>query len=326
MLLGMLFPPMLNARRKHKKIQAKTNAPYTNINTQKTQSPEELINQLLRPVSFTPDGLKEFMRQYNSTFYIERFLPACFIHIIDFLEFGQTHEKNAQYFLSVLALFTQRLQACEWVNPYALVALLERMNEVLTTYCMQIEEKDTTSLIEAELKKAFLEKFELLKNEPDAFVAHVAQNIVQVASFGNTQFVIREIQSAVTQFLLSATSKLIWHPREKIDSWRMVVAIANQYQAFFESHLISSYEDLNTLIWSLIYRYGFFIECAGSQLSPEVYKNIQAELQEKKHSFLLLREQESDITSKESYLMNVLMRGITKSEAYTSGLNVDRYI
>jgi hypothetical protein len=106
----------------------------------------------------------------------------------------------------------------------------------------------------------------------------------------------------------------------------MLVAIANQYQSLFESHLISSYEDLNLLIWSLLYRYGFFIECAGSQLHPDVYKTIQAELAERKHSFILLREQETEMTTKENYLLSTLMRGLTKSEAYSAGLKVDQFI
>ncbi len=320
-----LCTPVLEARRKTKKRKTNT-IEYVQQEKKHTPTAEELINELLRPVSFTQEGLKRFIQQYNTSFYVERFLPACFIHLIDFLEFGQQQEKSIQFFLSVLALFTQRLQACEWVNPYAVLALMERMDEVLKTQCMRVEEQDTFTQVQNELKKALLENFDLLKEQPEEFLHKTATHITQTVQFSNSQYVVRELQAAVTQFLLTATNKLIWHPREKSDSWRMMVAIANQLQGFFESHLIATYEDLNLLIWSLLYRFGYFIECAGSQLTPDVYKIMQNELQEKKHAWLLLREQEAEMTSKENYLMTVIMRGITKSEAYTSGLSVDRFI
>ncbi|HAU30291.1 TPA: hypothetical protein DCW54_01515 [Candidatus Dependentiae bacterium] len=325
MVILSLCTPSLQAK-KRKKRKPRETIEYVQKEKKHTPTAEELINELLRPISFTQEGLKRFIQQYNTSFYVERFLPACFIHLIDFLEFGQQQEKTAQFFLSVLALFTQRLQACEWVNPYALLALMERMEEVLKTQCMRVEDQDTFTQVQTELKRALLENFDLLKEQPEEFLQKTATQISQTVQFSNAQYVIRELQAAVTQFLLTATNKLIWHPREKGDSWRMMVAIANLLQGFFESHLIATYEDLNLLIWSLVYRFGYFIECAGSQLTPDVYKIMQNELQEKKHAWLFLREQEAEMTSKEGYLISALMRGITKAEAYTSGLSVDRFI
>ncbi len=321
-----LCTPFLEARRKTKKRKQKETIEYVQQEKKRIPTAEELINELLRPVVFTQEGLKRFIQQYNTNFYVERFLPACFIHMIDFMEYGEQQEKNAQYFLSVLSLFAQRVQACEWINPYALLALMERINAILKTLCMREDGQDALLQVQNELKKALIENFELLKEQPEEFIQKTAQQITQSVQFANTNYVVRELQAAVTQFLLTAINKLIWHPREKGDSWRMMTAIANQIQDFFEAHLIANYEDLNILIWSLIYRFGFFIECAGSQLTPDVYKIMQNEIQEKKHAWLLLREQESEITSKESYLMSIIMRGITKSEAYTSGLSVDRFI
>lgn len=316
----------LDARRKPRKKKKLTLIEQVEPTKKQSPRPEELIHDLLQPVQFSQDGLKKFIQQYNTSFYVERFLPACFIHLVDFMEFGEAKEKNIQYFLSVLALFTQRVQACEWVNPYALLALMERMGEIIKTECLRAEDQDIFNQIQSELKKSLIERFDLLKEKPEEFLQSTTQKIVTAIEFSNSQYAVRELQAAVTNFLLVTISKLIWHPREKIDSWRMMVAMANQIQSFFENHLIASYEDLNLLMWSLLYRYGYFIECAGSQLSPDIYKVIQNELQEKKHSFLLLREQEAEMTSKENYLMSTIMKGITKAEAYTSGISVDRFI
>lgn len=286
-------------------------------------NPQEQINSFLRPVQFSKVGVENFFTQtFNTSLYSERFLPSCFIHVVDFLEYGTNNDKPPSYFESVFSLFHQRLKESSWVNPYALISFFERLPEFLEFLPEQHNEELKETLRE-ELESALLSKFELLKNDPDAFLTQTADILLASVKQADAMSPIKNLQNSVVRFLEGAINKLIWNPQDKIDIWKSIKLLAKKCELLYYYGIVGSMDDVNQLIWSLLYRFGYFINCTGSQLKPELYHTIRAELKTQNFSFLKIAEQEQWMTSKTDYLNKILTEGEIKSHAYEQGILSD---
>lgn len=284
---------------------------------------EETINRYLHEVVITKEGLPLFFKDIFSTdFYVERFLPSCFVHFDDFLKFGAERKKPCAFVSTTCTLFTQRLSACTWINPYALLDFLEKIPERLQHYVASGDAHESRAIIKRELQTALLNSFEQLKTDPEIFLDETSKKIDIAISDAATPFLLREMQARLTLFLLTALSKLIWNPREKLDVWNLMTSIASKLQVLYDARLIATYDDLNTLVWALIYRFGYFLDCAGSQIPPASYKNMQNELLMRKYLVFALAEPESSLTTKEAYLEQVIIKGLSRAEAYEKGIFV----
>ena len=290
-----------------------------------TQDPliEETINRYLREVQISKETLPAFFTDiFDTDFYVERFFPSCFIHCYDFFNFGLKHKKPCAFASSSLALFTQRLHACTWVNPYALLDLLEKLPDLLGGYCAAAPVAETREIIKKELRIALLDHFDELKEDPDLFLEETAQKIDAALGQSNGPLVLRELQSRLVLFLSCAISRLIWNPQEKLDVWNLVTATATKLQVLYDIHLLATYDDLNILLWALLYRFGYFIDCAGSQLPASCYQTMQNDLVARKYIIFALAEPESSLVTKEAYLQKVIMSGLAKAEAAEKGIFV----
>lgn len=285
---------------------------------------EEVVNSFLKPVQFSQHGIKNFFSQrFNTKLYSERFLPACFIHVLDWLEYGSQMGKPYSYYESVFNLFHQRLKESEWVNPYALIAFLERLPDFIE--CLPEKEHiHVQKKIREELENALITKFSLLKENPAAFLNETAEIIAQTSEstlFEHGSF--HHLQNALARFLEGALNKLIWTPHDKIDVWKSVKVLAKKCELLHYYGILENIDDVNRLIWSILYRFGYFLECAGSQLSYSFYRTAQQELRNQNFSFLEIEEQEEWLTTKRAYLDKILTEGVLKSQAYEQGIYSD---
>ncbi len=296
--------------------------------TKAEKTVEQVLNDYLRPVEFSKQGLSTFFKHcFLTTLYTERFLPACWAHIIDFIKYGTDNHKDRAFINGSLSLFQQRLSACSWVNPYTLLTFLEQAPELLNSYT-RVEQKTSQEkeldALKKELQSSLMKNFGLLKKDPNAFLDTTCRKLLEITSKDRDSGSVRELQNRITQLMHSALSKLIWNPREKLDIWYSVTAIGTRLQILYDADLIAHVDDLNLLIWELLNRFNYFIDCAGSQLPPAFYKAIQDDVTNKKHGFLLLSEREPEFTSKEDFLLQtVILKGMVKTQAYENGITSD---
>lgn len=287
---------------------------------------EQVLNEFLRPVEFSKNGLSSFFKHcFQDPLYVERFLPACFVHLIDFLKYGVSNKKPRSFAISALILFQQRLSACAWVNPYALLSFLDQTPELLAPYADNATEDHANAtknqmirIIKTRLQQELAHHFDLLKKDPTVFLDQTAHKILNDVSEMN------ELQHRLAQLLTLAFDKLIWNPKEKLDVWNLMAAIGTRLSMLHDLGLLLP-DDLNLLAWTLINRFNYFIDCAGSQLSEDFYKKIQEEVVADKYPFITIPENEPDLMSKKEFILqHLVLRGLGKSHAYNMGFLSDQ--
>jgi len=298
-------------------INSIANASFTTVLSEKTV--EQVLNEFLKPVEFSRTGLSSFFKHcFQDPLYTERFLPACFVHLTDFLKYGVSNKKPRSFATSALTLFQQRLSACAWVNPYALLSFLDQTPELLAPYATSTSENQMVKVIKNRLQQELANHFDLLKRDPTVFLDQAAHKILTDVAEMN------ELQNRLAQLLVLAISKLVWNPKEKLDVWNLMTAIGTRLSMLYDLGLVSR-DDLNLLTWTLINRFNYFIDCAGSQLSEDFYKKIQEEVVADKYPFITLTENEPELMSKKEFILqHLVLRGLGKSQAFSMGFLSDQ--
>jgi hypothetical protein len=265
---------------------------------------EQNIREYLKQVVCTKEGIKLFFTNYfNTPLYTQRILPACFIHLIDFLNHGIQTRQPDDYVTIIFTLFHQRLKCCLWVNPYALLAFLEQLPELLATRCKKgggaqpRAERITTILIDK-----FTDHFTEFQRNPREFLAKVGREIDK--SLAGAEALSHE----VVHFLETALDKLIWNPRENLETWDSCKLIASRLEQLHACGIIPSERELNLLIWTLFCRFGYFIQSMGNQIPDKVYAAIKQDLCEPGCSCLEIGELADDVITKKEYLSIVVQQ------------------
>ncbi len=281
------------------------------------------ISKYLEKPRFTKTGLADFFKlQFNTTLYAQ-FLPRSFVHLVDFLDYATLTKKPASFVIKVFNIFDQRIKESAWVNSYALIALMDEFLVRLPDFCMVTEPEDRTAQIKSELRKIYEKHKKTLRKNSDAFLDQAARAIDAALEPAQDAFDALELQLRVTKFLEGAISKLIWNPHDQIEIWKNSCAIATKLQELHHAGIIPSTDDLNILTWALIYRLGYFIDCAGSQLNTDFFKQMIDDITHDKNSAFMLDEQEHFLLRKKQCLEELATRGQAKSAAAGTGLYLD---
>ena len=283
----------------------------------------DIVRSFLQPVQFTRTGMDEFFRTvFNSTLYSERFLPSCFVHMIDFFEYSKKNNKPYSFYESVFLLFHHRLKESSWINSYALLMFMEQLPEYLEVMPASHHEK-MMNLLKVELQKAVNDRSFLLKDRADNFYTETAERILSSMKTAEADGTLRDVQKSLTTFLEHSFGKLIWNPHEKEDIWKTIKLLAQKCELLYKFGCLANTDDLNRLIWSLLYRFGYFIDCAGSQLPVEFYQTIRDDLKKEPLTFLTLEESEKWLVPKNKYFEGLLDKGEIKAHAFKQGILSD---
>ncbi|MFA6066799.1 MAG: hypothetical protein WC707_06480 [Candidatus Babeliaceae bacterium] len=280
----------------------------------------------LKPVKFTQPGVRCFFKHtFNQTSYSEHFLPACFLHCLDFLEFGVQLDQPNGFLESSLDIFHQKLKESQWVNPFALHIMLKEFPRLFEPITKNYKEAQK-ELIKKIIKHALLTRFTELKQDPSGFIDNLADEIMVTTHGSDGEPTVQQLQWCIVRFIESGLNKLIWDPRDQLETWENVKTLGSCLDALYDSAIIPDTKMLNQCYWSLIYRYCYFIESTGPALSLETYSAIQQDLTNASLAFLYLEEQEDFITTKVDRLHKALVEGELKARAHASGIITDYVI
>lgn len=244
------------------------------------------------------------------------------MHVIDFFEYGKKNNKPYSFYESVFNLFHHRMKESSWVNSYALLMFMEQLPEYLDTMPALHHEK-MVNLLKTELQKAVNDRSFLLKDRADSFYTETAEHILTTIKAAEANGSLHDVQKSLTTFLEHSFSKLIWNPREHDDIWKTIKLLGSKCELLYHFGCLASMDDVNRLVWSLLYRFGYFIDCAGSQLPLEFYQNIRDDIKKEPLPFLHFEESEKWLIPKNGYLTNLLDKGEIKAHAYKQGILSD---
>lgn len=262
-------------------------------------------------------NVDRFFRYANTGLY-PRFLSCCFVHLIDFLELGKHMRasggaaKQAAYYTRVFETFDLLLVRCRYVNAYAFSWLLDKMPGYLEPLCAASSHAAEEIIIRG-ARRALLENFKLLKKDSERWFKTMAAPIVEELEASGDIAAAHELRVQVTQFLDTSVDKLVWSPRENIDTWVLVKNIGSKLHELFNCGIITTVSDLNRLIWKLICRYQYFIDCVGPQLPQSLFEAIRDDVINKRCLFLTLEEPDARLQTKTDFLLQMMTGGVAKS-------------
>jgi hypothetical protein len=175
--------------------------------------------------------------------------------------------------------------------------------------------------IEQVLRNELLNHFSTLKRAPDEFIANTSRkiknNCMQAADRK------ARLSTSIMRFLEQALNKIIWNPHENLDIWRSVTLICS-YLENIHDHALLDTPHFNQLLWSLLYQFGYFIECTGGQLPDECYKTIEQDLRGNKLTWLTYPELDKHLITKKEYLEKVISFGRLKKYSAERGILAEK--
>ena len=109
--------------------------------------------------------------------------------------------------------------------------------------------------------------------------------------------------------------------------WESVLRIANGLQLLGVHGILDHMDDLDDLLWSLVHRFSFFLDLAGSSLPVSFYEEIESDLAAKVVFFLEAQEQDETIKTKKTILLEALIKAKAKAIAFEQkGIFTDQLI
>ena len=269
----------------------------------------DLFSYFLRPIDFSKEGIAHYFKYtYNHDTYTE-YLPYNFSHMIQFLEFGQTHDQNEAYAKSIIKLFLQKIKGCDFVSSYSLITSMPKLADSLAPY---IEKKEAGFLEELQknlkvrFSKIFSTYYSYFQKNPDAFLEALSEQIAKKTNEVQTQqhIDVEQIRKDVLRFLETCISKLVWDPTDAYDAWIAINEIATQTEQFLDKKLLSDVDAFDDICWSLIHRFCYFIDVSSENISQEIFIQIINDIHTEKLILFEVEEQEDLIVHKKDFVLN----------------------
>lgn len=261
-------------------------------------------------------GIGDFLKDtFNAPAYAEDFLPNNFFHMVELLHHGNQAGKDNVYVKAVIRLFANKMKASTYINAYAFSDLLAQLPSLLERHFVIKSENVLSSLkdIIYELQyQSFKSQFPEFKSNPETFLSNLAQQIEDAA----------ELRKLMNLFLEVCLNKLIWSPQDQLETWQTTKMIADQLTSLYQRTIIADLEDLNGLCITLLERYCFFLDVAGSQIDISTYEKIKDDISCCRSPLLDLAEQEDALETKAQRLTRCLISLEAKARARESGIVV----
>lgn len=260
------------------------------------------------------NGISGYLRDiFNAPSYAQDFLPNNFFHMTELLHHGNKTGKDRLYIRSVLRLFSNKIKASTYVNAFAFTELLGEFPHLLERYFIIDSDKSLDSLkdIIYEIQyRTFATQFPDFKSNPSTFLHNLSAEIEDAT----------ELRKLMMVFLEISLSKLIWSPNDQYDTWQTTKLIADQLTSLYKKTIIADLEDLNSLCISLLERYCFFLDVAGTTIEITTFEQIKEDIQSCCTPLLHLPEQEDIIETKIQRFSRCLLELEAKARAREVGL------
>ena len=268
----------------------------------------------LQPVTLTDEGIKKLYLYMNHPLYTERFLPRCFLHVIDLLSYVPGQEHPYEYIKSFMSIFQQKIKQCTWINPFAFIHFLEKLPELVREPLAMISLEHEEESLQEYFYDQLLHHSEEWNTDPRGFSLTLAQEVSAYIEESVQRYSLRVL---ITRFIESCIDKLIWSYLDGEYTWKTCKSIGHHIETLYNNGTIPDIETAQQLLWSLVSRFCYYLELSAPMLPLELYQAISSDIAEKKVSWLQYPENDAHLTPKVTYLQHAVEMAQTRTLLYT---------
>jgi len=278
------------------------------------------------PIQFTRNGMQYYLQTiFNDQSYVQDFLPYSLTHFIQFLEYG----KDSAFMEHALRLFCNKMKAAPYISAPAFSDMLGKAPRLIKKHALYSFEEISFDHIQNSLKNnlydMFLTRFTVFKQEPEKFLTDLSYDLVKKVEkiYAIDERIAQErLIQLLIRFLDIGTLKLMWNCRDQMHVWESVKKISNQFADLLDEDILNR-DDLDDLFRSLVERFSYFLELAGSDLSIDVIKKIKEEIIDGDLVLFSLEEQEDFIETRAERMLQAVLQTEAKIEAKKFGMITD---
>ncbi len=263
--------------------------------------------------------LTSIQRELHNLHYQRDILPHNFSYLRQLLRFGEQTQQTNEYAQNSFRLFSKVLKGSDYVDSYAFCDLVKDMPDLVKCYFNGYKTESASRLILSSdldmldrlertvshiVFNKFTQEFEICKKDPRGFLDDLSNRIVAAATH---EVNVEQLRQMIIRFLEVGLSKLIWSPRDEEKTWECVKTISHNLAQLMEYNIIEDLDDLDELFWTLTYRYRYFLNLNGSDMSLAFYQKLKADITSKKVMLFELEAQEPILQSKASCLLSAAL-------------------
>ncbi|MBA3751803.1 hypothetical protein H0X06_03330 [Candidatus Dependentiae bacterium] len=287
---------------------------YTNKDTVKPpynqQTTYKFPDFFFTPLEYSQSSVTFFLKKiYNDKKYPQYFLAGNFMHVAQGIDFAPHNFQPRFTIRKILSLFQTKLDNI-YINPYAFSHLLYEIHPTIARYCNKAQEKiHLIETMKETIGSYLIDNYADFKHNPEKTLhelAHILYTSMDGSAHEEKDISIRELQHAVHLFLVRGLSQLIWNPADHRETWNSVKMLSCQLEKFSEYYMIDTVM-FDNLLWTLLDRYGFFLNLVAQDLKPDFFDAVRSDLHSEKAALWLSEERENYITTKYEYLTSILL-------------------
>lgn len=279
-------------------------------------STNSMINQerldAYAPLIPTSNGIKTFFaKTFNMTEFAQDIFPNDLSSLLQCLKYVKARPQPLNHAKHALQLFKRIVHRCNYMTSDATSLFLEDAIPVFKSLVQDTANKNFDlwqKSIDKVLTDAFVQNFTRFKTTPTAFLHELSGTIVD--SFYDQEQVLgdislEEFRGAINNFMEATLNKLVWHPADGMQTWKLTKTIAGQLSQLVEIGILTD-DMLQDLYDSLITRYCFFVDLVGNDLPGSFFEQMKQELSSQTIPLIDSGELENCIKTKRQYLMAAL--------------------
>lgn len=281
------------------------------------------IEELAKPINMTTEGLRCFLRHtYADPRYAELIIPDSLEQMKRLLHHGKETAQPCEYTTAVIQLFRQKIKQAPYMNATVVTDAMRNLPELCQYHFAQepVTIVEQSHRVKRILTTELREHFELFKNDPEHFLNEISATIATALTTNSAtprSTPKNEVRFALESFLDALLGKTLWNPADHEGVWdsfatlsKEIVLLHNKYECFM------SVTTVDNLLWSLITRFEYFLQHAGSELKPSFYEKARTAMRTDMEHLDTIVEQEADLLkTKRRYLQEAIVVAAAKAQA-----------
>lgn len=252
-------------------------------------------------------------------------------YLIEYLRASHALNLDVESLYVAMRIFHNKMKACEIIDVPVINHLLTQIPDYVGSYFdPELDKKRLFERVERELNRVmtyhFSHYYEIFKDKREDFLAQLSQELTKTSHHkmrneeeNSTAHYTERLRQVIIRMVDNSLSRAMWSPSAFESIWPSFLSTADNIYCLARKGILNHMDDVDDLCWSLVYRFGFFLELYGSTLPLAFYEEVESQITNGEVFFLEVGEQDEDITSKKEYLLNTIMGSKAKAIAFDKG-------